>query len=129
MAGSDPGEVSRTFFQAYADGDRDKVASLLAENVIAYVTNAEGGVDQVAGRDAYMTRVPDLQEAGGSVEITQIVGVDEERAMAMVEIRVPVRKGKSLHNYAAFLARVAEGEIARLWMVEALPAYSDEFWS
>lgn len=66
MAGSDPGEVSRTFFQAYADGDRDKVASLLAENVIAYVTNDEGGVGQVAGRDAYMTRVPDLQEAGGA---------------------------------------------------------------
>ena len=66
MAGSDPAEVSRTFFQAYADGARERAASLLAENVLAYVTNAEGGVDEVAGREAYMARVPDLQEAGGA---------------------------------------------------------------
>jgi hypothetical protein len=34
-----------------------------------------------------------------------------------------------LHNYAAFLARVADGRVVELWMVEAQPAYSDEFWS
>ncbi len=95
----------------------------------AYITNADAGVDTVTGREDYMARVPDLQEAGGSAEITQVVGIDSERAMTMVEIRVPDRKGKSLHNHAAFLARVAGGEIAELWMVEALPAYSDEFWS
>ena len=129
MAGSDPAEVSRTFFQAYADGDLEKAASLLAEDVIAYVTNADAGVDAVTGREAYMARVPDLQDAGGRAEITQVVGVDDERALTMVEIRVPDRRGKSLHNHAAFLARIAGGEIAELWMVEALPAYSDEFWS
>ncbi len=129
MPSSDPAEVSRAFFQAYADGDRDRAASLLAEDVTAYITNADAGVDTVTGREGYMARVPDLQEAGGSAEITQVVGIDSERAMTMVEIRVPDRKGKSLHNHAAFLARVAGGEIAELWMVEALPAYSDEFWS
>jgi ketosteroid isomerase-like protein len=126
---SDPAEISRDFFQAYADGDRDRAASLLAENVTAYITNAEAGIDTVTGRDDYMARVPDLQEAGGTATVTQVVGVDDERAMTMVEIKVPDRKGKSLHNHAAFLARVAEGEISELWMVEALPAYSDEFWS
>src|SRR5262249_25036118 len=111
------------------DGDRDKAASLLAEDVTAYITNADAGVDTVTSRDAYMARVPDLQEAGGTAVITQVVGVDDERAMTMVEIRVPDRNGKSLHNHAAFLARIADEEIAELWMVEALPAYSDEFWS
>jgi ketosteroid isomerase-like protein len=129
MATSDPAEVSRTFFQAYADGDRDKAASLLAEDVTAYITKADAGVDTVTSRDDYMARVPDLQEAGGAATITQVVGVDDERALTMVEIKVPDRKGKSLHNHAAFLARVADGEIAELWMVEALPAYSDEFWA
>jgi ketosteroid isomerase-like protein len=129
VTASDPAEVSRAFFQAYADGDREAAASLLAEDVVAYVTNADAGVDTVNDREAYMARVPDLQEAGGSAEITQVVAVDDERALTMVEIRVPDRKGKSLHNHAAFLARVAGGEIAELWMVEALPAYSDEFWS
>jgi ketosteroid isomerase-like protein len=126
---SDPAEISRDFFQAYADGDRDRAASLLAENVTAYITNAEAGIDTVTGRNDYMARVPDLQKAGGIAAVTQVVGVDDERAMTMVEIKVPDRKGKSLNNHAAFLARVADGEISELWMVEALPAYSDEFWS
>mgnify|MGYP003598380111 CR=1 FL=1 len=39
------------------------------------------------------------------------------------------RHGKDLHNFPAFLARVADRQIAELWMVEARPAYSDEFWS
>lgn len=129
MSSSDPAGVSRAFFQAYADGDRDAAAALLAEDVVAYITNADADVDTVTSRDDYMARVPDLQEAGGEATITQVVGVDDERAMTMVEIRVPDRKGKTLHNHAAFLARVADGEIAELWMVEALPAYSDEFWS
>jgi ketosteroid isomerase-like protein len=126
---SDPVEISRAFFQAYADGERDQAASLLAEDVTAYITNADAGVDTVNSRDDYMARVPDLQAAGGTVEVTQVAGVDDERAMTMVEIKVPDRNGKSLHNHAAFLARVANGEIEELWMVEALPAYSDEFWS
>jgi ketosteroid isomerase-like protein len=129
MGSSDPAELSRAFFQAYADGDREKAAAMLAEDVVAYITNADAGVDTVMGCDAYMARVPDLQEAGGTATVTQVVGVDDERAMTMVEIKVPDRKGKSLHNHAAFLARTAGGEIAELWMVEALPAYSDEFWS
>jgi hypothetical protein len=29
----------------------------------------------------------------------------------------------------AFLAQLQDGRVARLWMVDALPAYSDEFWS
>jgi ketosteroid isomerase-like protein len=126
---ADPTKVSRDFFQAYADGERDTAASLLAENLTAYITNADAGVDTVTGRDDYMARVPDLKEAGGTAAVTQVVGVDDERALTMVEIKVPDRKGKSLHNHAAFLARVAGDEIAELWMVEALPAYSDEFWS
>jgi len=47
--------------------------------------------------------------------------------MVMVEIRAE-RNGRSLHNFSAFLAKTHEGQISELWMVEALPAYSDAFW-
>jgi uncharacterized protein len=33
-----------------------------------------------------------------------------------------------LHNFASFLARVRDGRVTHLCMVEAHPAYSDEFW-
>lgn len=95
---------------------------------MAYVTNAQAGVDRVVGREAYMRRVPDLQAAGASLEITQAVAVDIDTVLAMVEIRAE-REGSVLHNFAAFLARAAHGQITELWMVDAHPAYSERFWS
>ena len=108
--------LARSFFDAYARGDREAAAALLADDLTAYVTNASGDADVVSGRDDYMARVPDLQSADGTIEVTQVLEIDEELALSMVEIR-------------AFLARIAGDRIADLWMVDARPAYSDEFWS
>jgi len=46
----------------------------------------------------------------------------------MVEIKAK-RKGRELHNFAAFLMDIRDRRISKMRMVEALPAYSDEFWS
>ena len=35
----------------------------------------------------------------------------------------------TLHNFSGQLAAVNNGKLTELWMVEALPAESDEFWS
>jgi hypothetical protein len=114
--------------EAYAAGDRDTMAAALAESLVAYVTNADGGVDEVRGASAYMARVPG-GDAEYSATVTQTVSVSSSQVLAMVEIRA-TRKGRELHNHAGFLARFdADGRIDELWMVDALPAYSDEFWS
>ena len=115
-------------FAGYADGDTETVRGLLADDLTAYVTNAEAGVDEVSGADEYMQRLPDLTAVGGSARLTQVLGIDDRRVMVMVEIRAE-RKGKALHNFAAFLAEVEAERVRRLWMVDARPAYSDEFWS
>jgi ketosteroid isomerase-like protein len=128
MPAIEPAQLVRQLLEGYAGGDRDAAAAALAEHLVAYVTNAEAGVDVVEGRDRYMARVPDLQAAEGSLRVTQVVEIDAQRALAMVEIRAR-RGGRNLHNFAAFLARVGDGQIAELWMVDALPEYSDEFWS
>ena len=60
--------------------------------------------------------------------VTQTLVVDATRVMTMVEIRAE-RDGRALHNFAAFLAEVEDGRVRRLWMVDARPAYSEEFWS
>jgi hypothetical protein len=75
-----------------------------------------------------MRRVPDLHAVGGSLEVTQLLEIDPETTLTMVEIRAH-RNDTDLHNFAAFLARVDGDRITHLWMVEAQPAYSDEFWS
>jgi hypothetical protein len=96
--------------------------------VVAYVTNAEAGVDRVEGREQFMARLPDLAGAELSTAITQLVAVDDERVLTMIEVKAR-RKGRELHNFAGFLARVPRDRISELWMVDAKPAYSEEFWS
>lgn len=75
-----------------------------------------------------MARLPDLHAADGRLEVTQVLEIDSERVLTMVEIHAS-RKGRDLHNHAAFLARIRDGLVEDLWMVEALPAFSAEFWS
>jgi ketosteroid isomerase-like protein len=123
-----PEQVARTLFEAYAAGDLSTMRACLADDLVGRITNRDGGVDRTDGADTYVSRLPDLSEAELDVGITQVLGVDDERAMVMVAIRA-TRHGKDLHNYAAFLARVVDELVVELWMVEAQPAYSDEFWS
>jgi|SoiMethySBSTD1v2_1073268.scaffolds.fasta_scaffold151376_5 ketosteroid isomerase-like protein len=123
-----PESVARTLFESYAAGDMDAVRACLADDLVGWITNRDGGVDRTDGADAYLARLQDLSEAALEARITQVLGIDDERAMTMVAIRA-ARRGLDLHNHAAFLARVVDGRVAELWMVEAQPAYSDEFWS
>ncbi|HEX2508035.1 MAG TPA: nuclear transport factor 2 family protein [Miltoncostaeaceae bacterium] len=126
MSGS--GARLRGFLEAYGRGDLGAVRAALAPGLVAHVTTADGGADRVEGRDAYLARLPDLRAAGGSLEVTQVLEVEGGLVLAMVEIRAE-RLGDRLHNHAAFLARLGEAGITHLWMVEAQPAHSDEFWS
>ncbi len=128
MAPGDIETLVRSFFDAYGASERERAASFLAEDLTAFITNGDAGVDEVRSRDEYMARVPDLRSAGGSLQVTQVVAVDEERVLSMVEVRA-ARGEKVLHNFAGFLARVRDDHIVELWMVDAKPAYSDEFWS
>jgi ketosteroid isomerase-like protein len=120
--------VVRRFVEAFGAGDFDALRGLLADDVAAYVTNADGGVDRVDGPDGYMARVPDVSSASYSVAVTQAVDVADGQVLAMVEIKAQIDE-RTLHNHAAFLVRVLDGQATEIWMVEALPAYSDEFWS
>jgi ketosteroid isomerase-like protein len=125
---SAPAEVARRLFSAYAVGDIETLRLILDDDLVAYVTNADAGIDVVSGRAAYLARLPDLAAAGGSLEVMQVVAVDAERFLAMVEIRAE-RNGMTLHNFAAFLGRIAGVHVHELWMVDARPAYSDAFWT
>jgi ketosteroid isomerase-like protein len=128
---SDPAGVASHFLEAFSTADFERMRALLAEDVVAYVTNAEGGMDRVEGRDAYLGRLEsmDLPSARFSIEPTQRpVAVDPDRVLVMVEVHAH-REGRSLHNFAAHLLRIADGRIKDWRMVDAKPAESDAFWS
>jgi ketosteroid isomerase-like protein len=128
---SDPAAIATGFLEAFSAADFARMRALLAEDLIACVTDADGAMDEVEGRDAFLGRLEamDLSSAEFRVELTQPpVAVDADRVLVMVEVRAR-RKGRSLHNYAAHLLRVADGLITDWRMVDAKPSESDEFWS
>jgi ketosteroid isomerase-like protein len=125
---SNPASVFRQLIDAYGAGDLGAMRRLLADDLVAYVTNSEGGADRVEGAEAYLRRVPVVADAEYSATVTQVVTPAEDQALGMVEIKAE-RQGRTLHNHAAFLARVRQDRVTELWMVDALPADSDEFWS
>ncbi len=119
----------RRFIDAFGTYDLDGMAACLASDGIFYITNATGGVTPVNGRDAFMESIAamNIGTVKPRIQITQLVSISDDQAMVMVEIKAE-RKGRPLHNFAAFLIDVADDLIIRLHMVEALPAYSDAFW-
>jgi ketosteroid isomerase-like protein len=128
---SEPAVVASRVLEAFSAADLEHMRALLADDLVAYITNADGGMDRVEGREAYLSRLEamDLPSARFSVELTQPpVSVAPDQVLVMVEIRAH-REGRSLHNFAAHLLRIADGRITDWRMVDAKPSESDEFWS
>jgi ketosteroid isomerase-like protein len=122
--------IARCFVEAFSANDLDTLRQLLTEDVVSYVTNADGGVDEVHGRESYVARIAamDVPSARLRLDVTQAVAISPDQVLVMVEVTA-ARGERTLHNHAAHLLRVRDGKIAQMWMVEALPAYSAEFWS
>jgi hypothetical protein len=121
--------VGRELIEAFCAADTQRMRSLLADDLRAYVTNREGGVDEV-GAEEYLQRVAamDLPGAQLKLTITQTVAPRPEMVIAMVQVNA-ARGDSTLHNHAAHLLFVRDGLVSEWWMVEALPAESDAFWS
>ncbi|HYN50856.1 MAG TPA: nuclear transport factor 2 family protein [Thermoleophilaceae bacterium] len=127
----EPADVARRLLEAFSAADFEGMRATLDKNLAAYITNAQGEHDRVDGREEYLSRIEamDLPSARFSVELTQApVPVDFDQVLVMVEVRAK-RDGRSLHNFAAHLLRVADGRVTEWRMVEAKPAESNEFWS
>ncbi|MBN9622143.1 MAG: nuclear transport factor 2 family protein, partial [Actinobacteria bacterium] len=99
--------------------------------IVAWVTDSEGQMQRLEGRDDYLGRVEamDLPAARFTLELTQApVAVGPDLVMLMVEVQAE-RGGRRLHNFAGHLLRIEGEQIAEWWMVDAKPAESDAFWA
>lgn len=122
--------VVRTFVDAFNAADLETMASCLAEILVAEVTQRDGSTKQVEGREACMSLIAllDIATVKPRLTITQIADVNENQVLVMIEVKA-ARKGRQLHNFAAYLMTIRGQQIERIWMVEALPEESDTFWS
>ena len=131
MDRADLAVLARRLLAAFSTADLESMRALLAEDMVSYVTNREGGADRLVGREEYLRRIAamDLPQAQYSVTLTQPpVVVDDRTVLAMVEVKA-AKSGQTLHNFAAHLLHVANDQVTEWWMVEAKPAESDRFWS
>ena len=121
--------VARELIEAFCAADTQRMRSLLADDLRAYISNRDGGVDEV-GAEEYLRRVAAMNVPSAQLKlaITQTITPRPGMVIAMVEVNA-ARGGKTLHNHAAHLLFLRDGLIAEWWMVEALPAESDAFWS
>ncbi len=113
-------DVATHLLEAFNAGDLGRMHELLAPDLVAWVTNADGEADRVAGRGEYLSRIAamDLPGAQYRVTLTQSpAAVDEHLVLLMVEIR------------AEFLLRVDDDRVTEWRMADAKPAESDQFWS
>lgn len=126
----DPVEVVTALVNAFGALDTQGMAAHLAPDVEAFVTNASGGRDAVAGREALLARIAEVDYGAAvlSLAVTDATATAAGQALVMVEVRATRPDGRTLHNHAAHLCDVAGGRVSRWWMVEALPAGSDDFW-
>src|SRR4029453_6770283 len=124
-------DVETHLLDAFNAGDLDRMRELLAPDLVAWVTNADGEADRVAGRHEFRSRIGavDLPGAQYRVTLTQSPAVvDEHLVLLMVEVRAQ-RDGRRLHNFAAFLRRVQDDRVTEWRMADAKPAESDQFWA
>ena len=131
MESSQPAAVARRFVVAFGAADFEAMRELLADDLVAGVTDADGETELVEGRDAYLGRIKamNLPAVRFSVEPTQPpVAIGEDLVLLMVEVRAE-RGERTLHNFAGHLLRVEGGRITEWWMVDAKPAESDAFWA
>ena len=118
------------FFDGFAKGDISAMRACLNDDVKSYITQAAGDVALLDGADALLANLANMntQVVKPSIQITQLAEFNQNQALVMIEIKA-TRRGKSLHNFAAFLLGFVQDKISEIRMVEALPAYSDEFWN
>jgi hypothetical protein len=87
--------VARELIEAFCAADTRRMRSCLSDGLRAYITNRDGGVDEV-GADEYVGRVAamDLPSAEFRLEVTQVVTPRPEVVIAMVEVNA-ARRGSS----------------------------------
>lgn len=119
----------RRFIAAAQAGDTDTMRTLMDEDFVGYITTADGGI-RAATRDEYLAGIEamDVRSAALRLDVPNIVAIPPDGVLVMIEVHAH-RSEQSLHNFSGQLGRFTDGRLRELWMVEALPARSDEFWS
>lgn len=117
------------FLGAFEQADLVGLRELLDDGFVGRVTSADGGTVEVTA-DEYVASIAamDVPTADLQLTVPDITTIGDDTVLVMIEVRA-ARNGRTLHNFSGQLAKVRDGRIVELSMVDALPSESDLFWS
>ena len=127
----EPADVATSLLRAFNDGDLDRMRELMDPGLVAWVTDAAGEPQAVAGADAYLGRIAAMNLPAVSYRVAPTqdpVSLENDLILLMVEVTAE-RDGRRLHNFAAHVLRLRDGLVTEWRMADAKPAESDRFWS
>jgi ketosteroid isomerase-like protein len=121
-------DVVLGFLRTFERGDLRVLRESLTDDFAGHITTADGGVRGV-DRDGYVESVGamDVSTANLCLDVPNVVEIEPGRMLVMVEVHAQ-RGGRTLHNFSGQLITVVDGKLSEIWMVDALPAESDDFW-
>lgn len=122
-------KIVLNFIDAYSQQDSDKIKPFLADNIVAYIANKPGQLDKVVGQQQFIDRHQQMKTSGVKLQLTvpQIITINAGKVMVMMNVEAE-REVEKMHNHAAYLLIAIDSKLSELWMVDALPQYSDHFW-
>jgi hypothetical protein len=121
-------DVVLAFMRTFERSDLRVLRESLTDDFTGHITTAGGGVRDV-DRDGYVesVRAMDVPTANLRLDIPNVVEIEPGRVLVMVEVHAQ-RGDRTLHNFSGQLVTVTDGKLSEIWMVDALPAESDDFW-
>ena len=90
MIAVDPATVATALLDAFSDGDLDRMRTLLDPGLVAWVTDADGEAQPVAGADAYLERIAAMNLPAVTYRVTPTqspVALEDDLVLVMVEVR------------------------------------------
>ncbi len=122
-------ETVEFLIQKYGDLDFEGLRPVLSKNIISHITNKNGGTDIEYGPDNLIRRQEALKYQGVDLNLTilQSVPINPHQVMTLVHVQAKLND-THFENYAGFLFTLENSLITEMWMVEAKPEGSDNFW-
>ena len=123
-------EVFKQVYDAFTTGDMDRLAELIAKDVVWHVPGTNLISGEYTSREAIFgcfSKIFELSKGTYRAELHDILANDEH---CVALLHATARHGeKTLDQNYAFISRIREGQIAELWEAWTEGPAWNEFWS
>ena len=123
-------EVFRQVYASFTSGDMDRLAELIAQDVLWHVPGKNRISGEYRSRDAIFgcfNKIFELSEGTYAPKLINILANDQH-TVAILHATAR-HAGKTLDQDYAFILRIEDGQVIEVWEAWTEGAAWEEFWS